>query len=106
MGKYHWSQEPGPKKRKPIPKKSERRIDQEKIYLAERKLHLLINPTCQAQRPGCTTKGTDVHHMKGRTGSLYTNREYFLTLCRNCHTWVENNPHLARIEGFTLPRIS
>lgn len=39
---------------------------------------------------------TDVHHLRGRAGSLLLNRRYWLAVCRPCHQWIGANPAKAR----------
>jgi len=48
---------------------------------------------------------TDIHHMKGRTGDLLLNTEFWLAVSRKGHMRIELNPTWAREMGFSLPRI-
>jgi len=120
MGKYSWSDQqdsrreerrPTPPARqpiktsqKPIPKKSQKRKDQEPIYMAERALHLMLNPCCQV--PGCQMPATEIHHSKGRVGNLYTDRQYFKSICSPHHQYYEIHPEEAKAIGISYSRLS
>ena len=61
-------------------------------------------PMCQAALNNCTNQSTDVHHKKGR-GIYHNNITTWLSVCRNCHNWIELHPIEAQELGFTLKRI-
>ena len=73
-------------------------------YSKLRREHLTNYPMCQAALPSCTHKSTDIHHKKGR-GIYHNNINTWLSVCRSCHTWIENNPIESKELGFTLKRI-
>ena len=52
----------------------------------------------------CDLRMTDVHHMKGRVGDLYTDTRWMVGLCRPCHDYVELNPEWAREVGLSASR--
>lgn len=92
---------------KPIPKRSVKRAKQERDYLTLRKKFLLGAPICQANLPNtCKGNSTDVHHMKGRIGYLLTYVPFWLSVCRPCHDWIENNAKEAKELGFSINRLS
>jgi len=91
--------------RKPIARRSPKRAKQERVYSKLRKDFLLSSPTCQAQLPNtCKHHSTDVHHMKGRIGELLTDTNFFLSVCRPCHDWIEMHPIEAKELGFSISR--
>jgi hypothetical protein len=93
-------------KQKPIAHRSVKRAKQEREYLKLRKTYLLSSPTCKAHLPNiCTGTVTDIHHMKGRIGSLLTDTKFFLAVCRPCHDWIELNPKEAKELGYSINRI-
>ncbi len=49
---------------------------------------------------------TDIHHKKGRIGSLFLNIEYWVALSREGHKFVEENPIWAKENGYSLNRLS
>lgn len=49
---------------------------------------------------------TDVHHMKGRVGSLFLDTRYWIALSREGHKFVEENPEWAKENGYSLNRLS
>jgi hypothetical protein len=73
-------------------------------YSKLRKSHLGSFPMCQAKIYNCTLKSTDIHHMKGR-GEYHLDTSTWLSLCRNCHEWIERNPENALELGFSQKRI-
>jgi hypothetical protein len=122
MGKYPWSDQqdqrredrrPIPKPKtpikpstKPIPKKSKKRAEDDKVYFALRDLHLKLHPECQIPIEGiCAGIATDLHHPKGRVGKLYTDASLFLSACRPCHSYVELHPDIAKELGYSLSRL-
>ena len=64
-----------------------------------------MHPYCQAKLPGCGSITTDVHHKKGR-GIELCNVQFFLAVCRQCHTWIEEHPKESLEMGFTLSRLT
>ncbi len=89
-----------PQKTKPryrIPQMSKHRHAQSKIYrqvvAKKRKEH----PICQA--PGCTKKGIDPHHCRGRAGALYTDERHIKMLCREHHDMCRTHIEWARSVG-------
>lgn len=96
-----------PTAKKPIPSRSQKRSKEEKLYSAKRILYLQDHPMCEAHLPGiCTDYATDIHHMSGKIGDLLTDERYFKALCRSCHTFVENNPEVAKEKGLSINRLT
>jgi len=87
----------------PIKKKARKGANK---YTTVRNEFLKENPACQAQLLGCDYKATEVHHRKGRTGSLLCDKNYFLAVCRNCHDIIESRPLWAKEKGYSLSRLS
>lgn len=111
--KYCWmrlsadSKKPTSHHKQPIPRRSRKRAAQERNYLTLRKDFLLSSQHCQAQLPGiCTHIATDVHHKRGRIGSLLTDTAHWLAVCRPCHQWIETNPKEAKETGFSENRLT
>lgn len=78
---------------KPIPHRSPKRIEQEKIYNGKRIIFLSENPMCQAKCViNCQIKSNQIHHKKGRTGDLYIDESHFLAVCGACHSWITDHP--------------
>ena len=61
-------------------------------------------PMCQASLLKCTNRSTDVHHKKGR-GIYHNDVSTWLSVCRNCHNWIEAHPIEAEELGFSISRI-
>lgn len=49
---------------------------------------------------------TDIHHKKGRVGSLFLDTRYWIALSREGHSYVEENPEWAKENGYSLGRLS
>jgi hypothetical protein len=88
----------------PIKPVADKRNKQNSEYSSIRKVHLGEIPFCELKLPGCTGTATEIHHMKGRIGSLLTNRGYFKSTCRSCHSWVTEHSKEAIELGLSLSR--
>ena len=73
-------------------------------YSKLRREFLTNYPMCQAALPRCTHKSSEVHHKKGR-GIYHNDVTTWLSVCRNCHNWIELNPIDAQELGFSISRI-
>ena len=93
------------KKSKRINPISLQRREDNKIYAIERVAFLLEHPMCQVHIIGCYNQSSQVHHAKGRTGSLFLDKRYWIAVCDFCHKFVENNPTWAKENKFSLNRI-
>jgi hypothetical protein len=49
---------------------------------------------------------TDVHHKKGRVGSLFLDTRYWLAVSREGHVMIEENPEWAKEKGYSLNRLN
>lgn len=92
-------------KRQRIRNRSVSRRKQEDLYRVARDAWFLKNPACMF--PGCKRslrKGDaiDLHHKAGRRGPLLYRAEYFCTLCREHHDYVEQHLGWARENGFRV----
>jgi 5-methylcytosine-specific restriction endonuclease McrA len=74
----------------------------EKIYRTRRRnlvaKLLAERPICQR----CTNeRSQDIHELKSRArGGSITDIENLVALCRNCHSWVTENPKKALEQGW------
>ena len=87
---------------------SKRRQREAKEYSKLRKEFLAQRPICEAHHivTGETkvfAASTDVHHMKGRYGGNYLNRDSWLAVCRKCHDFCHTNPKEAEKLGLLDP---
>lgn len=93
-------------KPKNIAKMSVKRSLENKEYLKVRLEYLNENQVCEVKTPACTRWATTVHHKRGRTGDLLTNRDHFLGACFTCHSYIEENPDWAKRHGLSESRLS
>lgn len=85
-------------------KYSKKRSKLNSEYSKLRKEHLESHPICQAKIFDCSINSTDIHHTKGR-GKYLNDTSTWLSVCRNCHNWIEEHPEEARELGFSKIRI-
>ena len=95
-------------KRTPIKRKanfikpiSDKRAKDLSKYRPLRDKYLKENPVCEVKE--CHNKTTNLHHKKGRTGSLIYDVKYFMACCSTCHPqkihftdtqWAKDNGYL------------
>jgi hypothetical protein len=92
---------------KPIPiskveikKVSSKESKRQRAYKELRDSYLEKHPLCES----CSTsRSSEIHHKKGRIGENLFN--HFLAVCHDCHVWIENNPELAKEQGFSISRL-
>jgi hypothetical protein len=82
---------------------SDKKLVELKEYRLVRDGYLATHKVCE--HPECKNLSEDLHHAKGRVGSLLTDVRYFKALCRRCHRWVEDNPEQAKALGLSLSRL-
>ena len=89
---------------KPIPKISQKRKIENAKYIVLRIEFLgkKENQIC----PITGKKTTEIHHKKGRVGSLFLDVRYWLAVSREGHKKIEENPVWAKKEGYSLSRLS
>lgn len=90
-------------KKKGIRKVSPKRKEDNEKYSVLRKEFLKLYPVCLSGV--CQNASTDVHHKKGRIGSLFLDTEFWMPVCRECHQWIETHPVEAKEKGYSLNRI-
>lgn len=90
---------------KPINKKSDKRTKEEKIYAARRIVFLAKkeNQKCPVYP---NQKTTEVHHKKGRVGSLYLDERFWLAVSHEGHKYIELNPIESKEKGWSMSRLS
>lgn len=105
-----------PPKKKPYKKRikqlSEKGIQKNLAYKKARLEFLETHDVCEVNLPDCLVPypTTDVgllqvHHKKGRLGSLLVDKDYFLCVCHNCHRYIEDFPSWAIENGYSISRL-
>lgn len=102
---YNEKKKESSKSYKPIKQKSDKRSKEEKIYAARRIVFLAKkeNQRCPVYP---SQKTTEVHHKKGRIGSLYLDERYWLAVSHEGHKFIELNPIIAKEKGWSLSRLA
>ncbi len=90
-------------KRAQVNKVSDKRKSENEIY-KEKRQEFLLKRWCEYHGKPCIP--TEVHHAKGRVGTLFLDERYWVALCSEAHTWVENNPNEAKERGLSLSRLA
>tara|TARA_R110000822_G_scaffold39105_3_gene107692 strand:- start:186 stop:596 length:411 start_codon:yes stop_codon:yes gene_type:complete len=91
-------------KRKPINPKSKKMKSADQAYTILRRKFMEEKPMCEAALHCCNTLSTDVHHKKGR-GEYHLKVDTWLSVCRACHTWIEEHPKEAKELGYSEQRL-
>ncbi len=92
------------KQKKPIAKKSEKKIEIDKQLKKSYPIYLKENPVCKIQSPACTQKATCVNHTQGRGVNEILNQSTWEPSCVPCNHWVEENHALAEAGGHKISR--
>lgn len=83
-----------------IRKLSKKRAAQNREYLKKRLL-FLEDKIC----PVTGQPATEIHHMKGRTGTLLTDENNWLAVSAAGHKKIEMNPNWAKENGYSKNRL-
>lgn len=86
------------KPKKSIKKVSDKRQVENKMYMEVRAEYMKDNPVCEI----CGSRQVELHHKKGRIGKLLFDIRYFMTVCREDHRYIHENPKEARKKGWLL----
>ena len=86
---------------KPIAKRSDKRALQEDIYNQLAKAWK-AGKNCGVH--GCKSPCHDVHHQKGKEGSLLLETKWWFPICREHHTQVTIDSAWAIREGYSISR--
>lgn len=89
-------------KRSPIKRVSKKRSSELAMYKRAKLEYLGDGKNCEVCNHWFAT---DIHHKKGRVGSLLWDKVYFLAVCAICHTEIHHSPEWARMEGYSLDRL-
>lgn len=83
---------------KKVSKSQRRRLSE---YYPLQHAFLKENPACMicAVRGIAPRRATEVHHIRGRAGSLLTDRRFWASSCRACRDFPHDNPRRARELG-------
>lgn len=92
------------KKNKRISPVSQKQLDRLAKYRPIRDKYLKEHPECEVH--DCNKSSTNIHHKKGREGSLLWDADFFLACCETCHPKrIHENPEWAYEYGYLISRI-
>jgi len=90
-----------PKRTKPIRTVSNTRRVVLAEYKKRRKAFLMDREGCVVC---CNLPASEIHHTRGRAGSLMLNEKFWLPVCAKCHVFIHNNIGWARKQGYIAPK--
>lgn len=96
------------KQEKPVNKRikprSTKRVKQEREYAKLRIEYLEAHPLCEGQLTGCTGIASEVHHKfsGSKRNSHFLDVLTWMSVCRNCHNDIHNNPKKAKELRFLM----
>lgn len=90
------------KKVTPIKRVSDKRSRELQVYAKLKAHYLKIYPCCEVA--DCHNKSIDIHHSRGRENGLLTNVDFFLAVCRECHTKITTDSAWAVSQGYSILR--
>jgi len=82
---------------KPVSDKQAKRLAEYRIV---RDKYMADHPFCEI----CGKIANDLHHKRGR-GEHLCSVEYFMAVCRPCHTRIEDDSAYAYGNGYKIPRL-
>lgn len=85
-------------KKKRLRRVSKKRAKQLNEYKEIRKEYLLLNSRCER----CYNQATEIHHKNGRSGKKLNDTNFFMAICRECHTFIHENPKESRQRGWLI----
>jgi hypothetical protein len=85
---------------------SKKRAGENRVY-ASLKNHILetriyCEMPSRTGAPSCLNRATQIHHMKGRTGPLLCDVTWWLAVCQDCHTYIEDHKKEMRTRKVIL----
>lgn len=87
-------------KQSPIKRTSNTMVEKLKEY-SRLKKEFIKGKTCP-EYPNLPVE--DIHHMRGREGSLLLDTRYWMAVSRKAHIKITNNPAWARSKGYNLKK--
>ena len=89
------------KRKRQMRRISKKRARLNRQYLKHRDEYLKAHPICEKCK---LVRASDIHHRKGKLGKLLCAAEWFLSVCRDCHQWIHNNPEDSYELGLSIKR--
>lgn len=72
-------------------------------YWPLRKKFMSDTPFCEFPvSGGCLNRLASIHHMKGQNWRVMNDTRYWMAVCSEHHSWIEDNKREARKRGLIL----
>lgn len=105
-GEKSTESKPNGARQKPIPKKSKKRIAEDKEYKRiSAELGARTKP-CQIQSPVCTGTAQGLDHKKGRVGKNLLDKASLVPACNACNSYCSDHPAWAAANGHSESRLA
>ena len=85
-----------------LKQRRESKLQDKKSYKEVRSAYMKKHPKCEVCK---RNNATEIHHMAGRIGDKLTDINNFMSVCRECHFLIENNPNWAKEHGYSKSRL-
>lgn len=72
--------------------RTDQRPELEAEYLKLKESFLKLHPVCAITQ----TKATELHHSRGRIGTLLADQRFFIPVSKRGHRWIHDHPDSAR----------
>jgi hypothetical protein len=88
------------KRKTPMKRIRAKRALEMRVYRSMKEQWLRQHPYCQMPSetgaPTCMRRAVQLHHMKGRMGSLLCDTRFWMGVCMECHNYIETHKNVAR----------
>lgn len=95
---------PVKKSKKPIPKKSKKRIKQDRQYKKLVVIKMAEDVTCELKTPVCTYYAEGLDHTQKRSPANVLKKVNTKRSCNACNLWKELNPKQAEEMGISVSK--
>lgn len=92
------------KRKKPLNRVSKKRAVQNREYARLRREFLAEHPFCQIMHVLSLKfiESTEIHHKKGREGTMLNDTEFWMAVSRRGHEIIHNSPEFSYKMGWLL----
>lgn len=83
------------RQRKPLPRMSKNRTRERVLYEKRKKVFLTGNTRCFACGHRIRYQDRELHHLRGRAGTLFLDERFWRMACDECHELIHQHPAWA-----------
>ena len=97
-------------KRSPLKKMGKDKARETRKYWTLRRKFIEDHPFCEFPllydskgfTPACTNPTRSIHHMNGQNWRIMNETKWWMPVCNEHHTWIEDHKNESRKRGFIL----